>query len=389
MVNFLQTALLALVASNSAIALPNPITYPVPKPDPIHGTSKYQRRGLTLEGRASRETYANEAVAGIIVLHQWYGDNGLWDNRWWNSANVITMLADFQAFAPDQVSGYTADIYPKTLANAPSWGGFTGFINDYYDDELWWCLAWIQVFDVTKDQKYLDMASSIFEDAKKAWGEPACGGLHWKKGDPAVNAIENELYLSAAAKLANRKPSSPSGGYYFNEAIKAYEWFFKSGMINNEFLINDGLTADCKNNGAATWSYNQGVILGGLTELSWSSGDAKYTTLAVNIAKAAITKLTNADGILTDACGTCGGDGGQFKGVFVRNVQFMYNRANGLMDATKAQFKAFLQLNADTVWEKDQEGNYLGPVWAGPYIRADVNSQSSALDLLVAAAGVS
>lgn len=177
MVNLLQTALLALVVSNSAIALPNPISYPVPKPDPIHGTSKYQRRGLTLEGRATRLTYANEAVAGIIALHQWYGDNGLWDNHWWNSANVITMLADFQAFSPDQVSGYTADVFPKTLANAPSWGAFTGFINDYYDDELWWCLAWIQVFDVTKEQKYLDMASSIFEDAKKAWGQPACGGL--------------------------------------------------------------------------------------------------------------------------------------------------------------------------------------------------------------------
>jgi predicted alpha-1,6-mannanase (GH76 family) len=218
---------------------------------------------------------------------------------------------------------------------------------------------------------------------------PSNANFSWKKGDPAVNAIENELYLSAAAKLANRKPSTPSGGYYFNEAIKAYEWFYNSGMINGDFLINDGLTSDCKNNGAATWSYNQGVILGGLTELTWSTGDQKYTTLAVNIATATITHLTNADGILTDACGTCGGDGAQFKGVFVRNVQFMYNRANGLSDATKAQFKAFLQLNADTVWEKDQQGNFLGPVWSGPYINADVNSQSSALDLLVAAAGVS
>lgn len=179
MVNFLQTVLLALAAGSSAVALPSPIAFPMPKPDPIQGTSRYQRRDLTLEGRASRLTYANEAVAGIQVMHKWYGANGLWDNHWWNSANVITMLADFQAFSPGQVSGYTSTIYPTTLANAPSWGGFTGFINDYYDDELWWCLAWIQVFDVTKEQKYLDMASSIFEDAKKAWGQPACGGLQY------------------------------------------------------------------------------------------------------------------------------------------------------------------------------------------------------------------
>jgi len=39
-------------------------------------------------------------------------------------------------------------------------------------------------------------------------------------------------------------------------------------MINNEKLINDGLTKDCRNNKQETWSYNQGVILGGLLELS-------------------------------------------------------------------------------------------------------------------------
>lgn len=213
--------------------------------------------------------------------------------------------------------------------------------------------------------------------------------LSWEKGTTTVNAIENSLYLTAAAKLANRLPSTPSGGYYYNEAIRAYTWFINSGMINEQFLINDGLTAACGNNGGTTWSYNQGAILGGLTELTWASGDPTYTTLAVNIANATITLLTDSNGILTDACGECPGDGGQFKGVFARNLQFMYNRADGLTTATLAQFKSFLQNNADTLWVKDQTGNLLGPVWDGPYVTADVNSQSSALDLLVGAAGVS
>ena len=37
-----------------------------------------------------------------------------------------------------------------------------------------------------------------------------------------VNAVENELYLTTAAKLANRLPSTPSAYYYLNEAVKAY-----------------------------------------------------------------------------------------------------------------------------------------------------------------------
>lgn len=213
--------------------------------------------------------------------------------------------------------------------------------------------------------------------------------LSWEKGTTAVNAIENSLYLTAAAKLANRLPSTPSSGYYFDEAIKAYTWFVNSGLINDQFLINDGLTSECVNNGATTWSYNQGAILGGLTELTWATADASYTDLAVNIANATITLLTDANGILTDPCGDCSGDGGQFKGVFTRNLQFMYNRADGLSDATLTQFKNFLQLNADTLWAEDQSGNLLGPIWDGPYVTADVQTQSSALDLLVGAAGVS
>ena len=38
-------------------------------------------------------------------------------------------------------------------------------------------------------------------------------------------------------------------------------------------LVNDGLTAGCANNGGTTWTYNQGVILGGLAALHELTGD--------------------------------------------------------------------------------------------------------------------
>jgi hypothetical protein len=40
-------------------------------------------------------------------------------------------------------------------------------------------------------------------------------------------------------------------------------------MINSHNNINDGLSLKiCENNGHTVWSYNQGVILGGLVELN-------------------------------------------------------------------------------------------------------------------------
>jgi uncharacterized protein YyaL (SSP411 family) len=91
------------------------------------------------------------------------------------------MLADFQDYFPSYVDSITDQVFPTTLAQAPTFDGYAGFLNGFYDDELWWVLAWIKVFDVTGDTQYLDTASTIFEDAKNAWGQTPCGGLWWDK----------------------------------------------------------------------------------------------------------------------------------------------------------------------------------------------------------------
>ena len=49
------------------------------------------------------------------------------------------------------------------------------FINDYYDDEGWWALAWIEASKLTGEKKYLDMAEIIFDDMTTGWSD-ACGG---------------------------------------------------------------------------------------------------------------------------------------------------------------------------------------------------------------------
>lgn len=134
----------------------------------------------TLNKRATvtAQNYVAYAVAGIDQMQTWYdASTGLWSSAWWNSANAITMLADFQEYFPSYVDSITSQVFPTTLAQAPSFDGYTGFLDGFYDDELWWALAWIKVFDVTGETQYLDIASSIFEDAKSAWGTSPCGGL--------------------------------------------------------------------------------------------------------------------------------------------------------------------------------------------------------------------
>lgn len=124
--------------------------------------------------------------------------------------------------------------------------------------------------------------------------------------------------------------------------------------------------------------------------MTWSSGDSKYNVLANTIATAAIANLTDANGIMHEPCEKtgCDGDEEQFKGVFGRNIQFLYQRANVLPADTAALYKNFLTTNANAIWSSDQVNNQLGLVWSGPSGTATVQTQSSALDAIVGAACV-
>ncbi|RDW60656.1 hypothetical protein BP6252_12039 [Coleophoma cylindrospora] len=363
--------LVAILASSLGFALP--------QPNPV----------LSLQKRTAQD-YVNDATSAIGKLQQRYSTTtGLWDDAWWPSANVLTMLADLAEYYPDAISSVTDVVFPTTLANAPSALGYTNFLNGYYDDELWWALAFIQVYDVTGNTTYLDQASAIFEDAKSAWGTSPCGGLWWDKANSGVGAVENELYISTAAKLANRKPYSPSQYYYLDEAIKAYEWFIGTGMINSGNTINNGiLLTTCKNDGNLVFTYNQGIILAGLAEMTFATGNDTYVNLAHTIATAAIGALTNSAGILVEVCEAtgCDGDEGQFKGVFARGVAFLYRRASVLPAATATLYQTFLQTNANSLWANDFNNFELGLAWTGPYQTADVQTSSSALDCVVGAA---
>lgn len=324
---------------------------------------------------ASELTWLQKASLGIEKLQTWYTEStGLWQTTgWWNAANSITVLLDYS-----RLSGSSQ--YLPTVENTFKVNSGGGFINNYYDDEGWWALAWVAAYDRTRNKSYLTMAEQIFSNMTTGWDGTCGGGIWWSKKRQYKNAIANELFLSVAAELAGRTTGAKQT-IYLNWANKEWTWFSGSGMINSENLINDGLNSSCRNNGKAVWSYNQGVILGGLTELAKDTNNNSLLQRAQSIAQAAISNLTGANGILHDACEpNCSADGVQFKGIFVRNLAAL-NAA-----APQKQYVTFLQKNAESIWENDRGPGYeFGLIWSGPYRPGNAATQTSAIDCLLAA----
>jgi len=104
---------------------------------------------------------------------------------------------------------------------------------------------------------------------------------------------------------------------------------------------------------------------------------------AVAIATATLSNpaLTDAHDILHDRCEPdCGGDGTQFKGIFVRNLAMLYKLA------PSPRYKQFVLANADSIGNGMRPPEYgIGTIWAAPYGTINASTQSSGEDALVSA----
>jgi len=135
-------------------------------------------------------------------------------------------------------------------------------------------------------------------------------------------------------------------------------------MINKSCLINDGLDANCLNNGQTTWTYNQGVILGGLIALKAATGDDEFLQQACCIADATTKYLVDKDGILEEAT-MINRDGVLFKGIFARYLGLLAK--SQIETSNRDRYISFLKLNAASLLARDssKEGLF-GGFWQGP-----------------------
>lgn len=323
----------------------------------------------------------------IESLQKWYNpETGLWNTtNWWNAANALTGIIRYTKTTGDKsfesiienTFGKTQKItFPATEKHGEY--TFENFINEYYDDEGWWALAWIEAFDLTGKKEYLGMAKSIFEDMKTGWDEKCNGGIYWKKGLPYKSAISNELFLLLGARLALRDKNR---SYYLDWTLKEWNWFSLTGMINELPLVHDGVKEDCVAKGRH-YTYNQGVILAALVDLTKLTGDKQYVNLAEKIALAAIQNMSTPGGVLKGHPEQeDGADGVQFKGIFMRHLAYLYQHTQNNI------IKEYILKNAESIKNSAKEPGtvLIGSQWEGPFDSADAARQSSAIDALVSA----
>lgn len=328
---------------------------------------------MNKDQHAPHSRYRVYADAAVAALQAWYDPTtALYSGvTWWHSAICLDVVIDYSTRTRD--TRYV-DIIPAIFETHKD----SKFLQNSYDDMAWWALAWINAYDLTGEMRYLQMAQTIFSAMTGGWDEVCGGGVWWNFARDYKNAIPNELFLTLAIRLYQRISDEQS---YLMWALREWNWFRQSGMINASHLIDDGLR-DCQNNGGPTWTYNQGVILGGLTDLYRVTGEKYYLQEAEAIADAVLRLLVNEKGILVEPCEAsgCDSNGAQFKGIFMRNLFHLYQIDH------KAAYRHFIVHNVNSLWRRARnEQNQIGVHWSGPFDSADASRQSSAAHAINAA----
>src|ERR1700754_2686871 len=270
---------------------------------------------------------ARSRVAADVLMSSYEPGKAWFPSSWWNSAVALQTIGDYmertgdRRYLPQLDNTFEKDkgTFPAgALSGDPLLGNFT---SRAIDDSEWWGLTWVGAYDVTHDQKYLDMALKIADYVQGYWDPSTCGGgVWWDAEKTNKNAVANELYVRPTAQLHNRISGDTP---WLAPAKAGWSWLTGSGMINGSGLVNDGLTGDCHNNGGTVWSYNQGLAIGAGLELERATHDPAIMTTVRRLADAAITSpALVSDGVLTESCDatdrTCDDNAKQFKGVFAR-----------------------------------------------------------------------
>ena len=350
---------------------------------------------LLLHSCKKNKQYNEYADATITTLQKWYNtDTGLYDTTsWWNAANALTAIIDYSRITGSKEyldvvenSFETCKEFEVEMPDPKDNWICRNYINDYYDDEGWWVLAWINAYDLTNDDKYLKMALITFNDMATGWDDVCDGGIYWKKPKIGKSAVQNELFMLSAIRLHQRGGGETLGKNYLVWAEDTLEWFMNSGMLNEKHLVENGLNKQCEVSVGSLHTYNQGIILSALVELYKEKNDELLLDLAHKIANATITHMVYENGILKDPKEPkLNGDATQFKGIFMRHLGFLY------ATSPRTAYKTFILKNADVIWSvaRDSSNNEIGGIWNAHPKKTDASSQSSALDAFNAAMIVS
>jgi predicted alpha-1,6-mannanase (GH76 family) len=233
---------------------------------------------------------------------------------------------------------------------------------------MWAVLAALRAHRITGDPGYQDLAKSNFDATfARAWSGDLGGGLWWTTGRREKNACVNGP-AAIAAGLLYESVRDPA---YLAASRRLYGWLREhlfepsTGRVNDYVAWRAGDRHDREGPGSVAhgtldrraFTYNQGTFIGAADLLHRLTGDAALRDDALRALRFAKRELAPGGVLVSEGDG---GDGGGFKGIFVRHA-VGFARRHGV-----AGYDEWFDRNAQAAWEQRGAQGLMGQDWAGP-----------------------
>jgi len=254
-----------------------------------------------------------------------------------NEMDVLDRKKEYMLPVSDAIEQYRNDNAPAPAYQAVN-NKEKKIDTRYYDDNQWVAIAYLDAYNRTHQQKYLERSESICRFMLGGLDTVAGGGIYWREGDKgSKNTCSNGpgiLVLLQLYKITHKED-------YLNTALAIYKWT-NARLQTPEGLYYDNIRTGNLRIGKAIYTYNTGTMLQSNVLLYQITKDQKYLDEAQLIAKAGKEHFFK-NGRLPENY--------WFNAVLLRGYQALY-----MVDKNKEYIDLYRQ-DADAIWSTERDTN--------------------------------
>jgi predicted alpha-1,6-mannanase (GH76 family) len=163
---------------------------------------------------------------------------------------------------------YDSERKPEAYQALP---GFAGGSDRFYDDNEWLGIDFLEAYELTHYQEYLQKAEAIFEFITSGWSYELGGGIYWcEQKKDTKNTCSN-----APASIMALKLYTITGKVdYLDWGIKLYEWTLKN-LQAPDGVFWDNINLEGKVD-ERKYTYNSGTMMHAAALLYKITSNDKY-----------------------------------------------------------------------------------------------------------------
>ncbi|KAL1297738.1 hypothetical protein AAFC00_006277 [Neodothiora populina] len=338
---------------------------------------------------------------------------------YWQTANGYTAIALHEQWSHPKQRQQNMNYLCRALDSVRS--HHRDFINEFNDDTLWWGNCLLDVYSLSPNPEYLEIATrlhahvsrSVLAEGKHSVnGQDMKGGVMWttRPGEDQVNSITTGLYAEVSARLSLLAHEAQRKKHLLSQAQSSLDWILRCRYRRTEALVLDTIKLKTRECVDWTFTYTTGQAMAACTAIHHALSSLDHCSPhnddvlehACAMARKSMIRpgwVDASSGILTEA-GTYSranheawrnDDAVGFKSVLLRSLARLYDCLSTREhyqqeeDDLRDRIKEFVetQFRAQQERNTNARGQY-GPWWDGPMDLPTSHSQMAVLDVMAA-----